>query len=117
MGYRKYKNIPIDHAVYGHFDSQKEYRRFLQLKALEDSGKIVNLMRQVPFELIPTAKNKFGKCIYKKCVYYADFVYTDPEAHELVVEDVKGRNGTKTPAYEIKKKLMYYRYGILIKEV
>ena len=35
------------------FDSQKEYRRWCELKLLERAGKISKLKRQVTFELVP----------------------------------------------------------------
>lgn len=111
---------------YGTFDSVKEYKRYKYLKALEEVGAITDLRRQVEFELIPEAREagemitkgahkgeiKPGKLIERKCVYYADFVYT--EHGETVVEDVKG---LKLPEYIIKRKLMLYRYNICVKEV
>ena len=92
------------------FDSQKEFNRYAELALMQRAGKISDLQRQVRFELIP-AQYKDGKCIYRSCTYVADFVYM--ENGEKVVEDSKG---FKTPEYIIKKKLMFQRYGILVKE-
>lgn len=47
-------------------------------------------------------------------VYVADFVYTDNNTAEQVVEDAKGE---RTKEYIIKRKLMLYLKGIRIKEV
>ena len=47
----------------------------------------------------------------RECSYVADFVYI--EDGKEVVEDSKGK---KTREYQIKKKLMLWRYGIEIKE-
>lgn len=88
----------------GVFDSQKEYRRFRELKLCEIAGKITNLERQVAFELIP--KQDGERAVY----YIADFVYIDNG--EKVVEDVKGY---VTEVFKLKKKLMLWRYGIKIK--
>lgn len=53
-------------------------------------------------------------CIEKSCKYIADFVYTDNETGQTVVEDTKG---VQTKEYIIKRKLMLYLHGIRIKEV
>lgn len=109
--------------VGGHvFDSKKEAHRFLQLKALEDAGKIRNLELQKPFVLIPaqrgsstytkTGKEKPGRVLERAATYVADFCYE--EAGATVVEDVKGM---KTKDYVIKRKLMLWVHGIRIREI
>lgn len=90
------------------FDSAKEARRYAELRLLEKAGKIRDLERQKKFEIC--AKSKGRRALY----YIADFVYWDNEANMIVVEDVKGY---KTPVYNLKKRLVYERYGIEIKEV
>lgn len=92
------------------FDSTKEYRRYKELLLLQRAGKISDLRRQVPFELIP-AQRVDGKVVERACVYKADFVYH--QDGKDVVEDSKG---FKTPEYKLKKKLMLYVHGIRIKE-
>lgn len=94
----------------GGFDSKKEAERYGELVLLQRAGRISGLQRQVRFTLIP-AQYKDGKCIFRKCEYIADFVYT--ENGQTVVEDAKG---FKTPEYIIKRKLMYYIHGILVIE-
>ena len=106
------------------FDSKKEYRRYLELKALEKAGIIKNLERQVKYVLIPAQREpdtvgsrggiKKGKLIERECAYYADFVYIIKETGETVVEDVKGM---RTPEYKIKRKLMLFVHHIKIKEI
>ena len=104
----KYRNIPVVSSD-GTFDSKKEFDRWVQLKLMEKSGLIKNLTRQQKFELIPKQRYN-GKTILP--VYYiADFVYEQNGVE--IVEDVKGM---KTEVYKIKRKLMLWRYGILIKE-
>jgi hypothetical protein len=80
---------------------------------MQKAGEIYDLQRQVPFVLIPTQKDNDGKVIERQTKYIADFVYRDKD-HRLVVEDTKGM---KTDVYKIKKKLMLYRHGIIIREV
>lgn len=92
-------------------DSAKERRRLAELKLMERAGAISDLKCQVKFELIPKQENSDGKCIERACSYIADFTYYQCGA--FVVEDVKG---FRTPEYIIKRKLMLYRYGIVIKE-
>ena len=105
----KYHNRP-GYVNGKRFDSQREARRFLELKLMERAGEISNLKTQVPYMLIPS-QYKDGKCILRSCKYVADFVYW--RGKQLVVEDAKG---DRTDVYMIKKKLMYQVYGILIKE-
>lgn len=105
------------------FDSMKEYQRYNDLRILEKAGKIIDLRRQVHFQLIPGQREPDkagprggvirGKVIERPVEYIADFVYTDGETGEIVVEDVKGM---RTEVYKIKRKLMLYKYGIKILE-
>lgn len=108
------------------FDSKKEYRRYLFLIHLVDTGQIKNLCRQVEYELIPiqrepdiitkTGKHKPGRVIERKCSYIADFQYE--QDGETVVEDVKGyRRGGAYAVFTIKRKLMLEKYGIRVLEV
>lgn len=111
----------------GIFDSKKEYRRWCELKLMQDAGEIENLSRQVKYELIPAQrewcneiytkgknKGKFkpGKLLEHECSYIADFVYI--QGGKFVVEDTKG---IRTPEYIIKRKLMLKLYGIRITEI
>lgn len=109
---RKYhaKKTEVDGIL---FDSTKEARRYVELKALERAGEISNLQRQVRYELIPSQKGEDGKVIERACSYLADFVYVDADG-KTVVEDTKG---IRTSAYIIKRKLMLQRYGIRIQEI
>ena len=97
------------------FDSKREADRYLELRLLERAGEITELQRQVPFELIPPQKFR-GKKI-RAVSYIADFTYRDRDEN-LVVEDAKGyRKGAGYEVYNIKKKLMLYRHGIMVREV
>ena len=94
------------------FDSKKEFRRYLALADEVMRGNISKLERQVPFELLPMQRGKDGKVLERACEYKADFTYYDKEGN-FIVEDVKGM---RTDVYKIKKKLMLFRFGIVIKE-
>ncbi len=103
--------------------SQKEHSRAATLKLWERAGVISNLREQVPFELIPAQYGECGTdlkgrpvrvCLERACKYIADFVYTDNETGQTIVEDTKG---VLTEVYKIKRKLMLYVHGIRIKEV
>ena len=87
------------------FASGKEARRYVELKALERAGEIVNLELQPSFEIVINE--------VKICTYKADFKYVKLGALTEVVEDVKG---FLTPVYRLKKKLMKAWHGIEIKE-
>ena len=89
------------------FPSIKEAERWKTLRLMERAGEIVGLKRQLRIELVPKTK------LYRAVSYVADFVYFDKRAGKTVYEDVKGM---KTEVYKIKKKLLYWRHGIEIKE-
>lgn len=95
------------------FDSQKEGRRYAELKILLREGKIRGLEMQKEYELVPSyidpETNKRVRPVY----YRADFVYYDVEKDRTVIEDVKGY---RTDAYKIKKKIMASK-GLYIKEI
>ena len=93
------------------FDSQKEGQYYLKLKMLEKAGKIRDLRLQVPFVVLETFK--VDDRTYRKTKYIADFTYFD-DKDKLHVVDVKG---FRTKEYELKKKLMVWKYGIEIEEV
>ena len=107
------------------FDSKKEYRRWLELRIMEKTGRITKLQRQVKFVLIPAQyeryerySDKTGKrlkdgmrCVEKETSYVADFVYEI--AGKTFVEDTKG---FRTADYIIKRKLMLQVHGVKIKE-
>lgn len=109
------------------FDSRKEAKRYLELRALERMGAISELETQRAFELIPAqreaptitraGKERPGRTIERAVTYIADFCYRDKEGN-LVVEDVKGyRRGTAYAVFSIKRKLMLSVYGIRVKEI
>jgi len=97
------------------FDSQKEARRWQELRYLLRAGVISCLERQTPFELIPAQKDESGKLLERAVTYRADFTYRD-EYGNYIVEDVKSE-ATRTREYIIKRKLMLRVYGIRIREV
>lgn len=127
---RKYNNKKI--IVDGiKFDSKKEALRYKELKMLERAGIIHNLQRQVKYVLVPAqyertdevytrgkdkGKPKKGRLIECECAYYADFVYL--QGGNTIVEDVKGyRDGQAYNLFVIKRKLMLYVHGIIVKEI
>lgn len=119
----KYKNNKITIGE-NTFDSMKEYRRYLDLVALQMAGEIKDLQRQVKYILIPAQREpdttgkrggvKKGALIEREVAYYADFVYKIVDSGDLVVEDTKGM---RTKDYIIKRKLMLFVHGIRIKEI
>lgn len=123
----KYYNVKTKTSDGLAFDSGKEARRWEQLILLQRAGKITSLQRQVAYELLPNQyetieryskkgeRLKDGtKLVERKVEYVADFVYTDADTGETIVEDAKGM---RTKDYILKRKLMYAVHGIRIKEV
>ena len=130
----KYGNIKTE--VDGiKFDSQKEARRYEQLKAAVAAGAITQLRLQADFTLQDAYTADTGERI-RAIRYRADFTYRVKAAGydlipavnwqdieywrslrpgELVVEDVKSK-ATRTKDYILKRKLMADR-GYSIREV
>lgn len=102
-------------VIDGHrFDSQREAKRYEELKQREAAGKIAQLELQPRFELQPAFRYR-GEAV-RKIEYVADFRYLDYERGGLVVEDVKGM---KTDVYRLKRKLFLAKYGdgVIFEEV
>lgn len=119
------KKVEYDGHV---FDSKKEKARYELLKEAYNSGLIDDLRRQVRYELEPPVVEEYEEQLKTKVVkktrtlqrgiyYTCDFQYI--KDGELVVEDVKSSPAqTKLDkAYQIRKKLLFARHGIKIKEV
>lgn len=98
------KKVTVDGMT---FDSTKEYSRWCELKLMERAGEITGLVRQQKIELIPKTK------LYRACYYVCDFIYFDKLENKTIYEDVKG---VRTKEYLLKRKLLYWRHGIEIKE-
>ena len=96
------------------FDSQKEGNYYLKLKMLEKAGKIRDLRLQVPFVVLETFK--VDDRTYRKAKYIADFTYYD-DKDKLHVIDVKSEATRKDKTYQLKKKLLAWKYGLEIEEV
>jgi hypothetical protein len=94
------------------FHSQKEARRYQELKLLAAAGEIHSLALQPEFDL-----NVIGGYVkdvrYRIGGYKADFQYINSRTGKRIVEDVKG---FKTPLYRWKKKHVEAQYGIAILE-
>jgi len=105
MRFKKHKYNAKKVVINGiKFPSEKEGERYVELKMLENAGKIRDLKLQPKFLLQESFKYK-GKT-QRAIFYIADFEYID-ERGQRVVEDVKG---VKTEVYKIKKKLFLKKY-------
>lgn len=90
------------------FDSRKEEKRWNELQLMQFMGLISNLERQVPYELVPKQAGE------RAVTYRADFRYI--ENGETVVEDVKSPATRHLAEYVIKRKLLRWIHGIVIRE-
>ena len=99
------------------FDSKREFHHWQRLEALkgatDDHDRVVSIVRQKRFELIPSQRDSNGKSLERPCHYVADFLVTFADGR-TEVHDAKGM---RTPEYVIKRKLMLFIHGIAIKEV
>jgi len=100
------------------FASQKEARRYGELKLLEKIGVIRGLRLQPVFVLCPWMTDHSDIRAIGK--YVGDFAFDEcdhADGHrgwKGIVEDVKG---FKTPLYKWKKKHVEAQYGIQIREI
>jgi hypothetical protein len=102
----KYGNQKVEFD--GHvFDSKKEMRRYIFLRARLVKGEITDLELQREYPLVVRGEDCGS--------YFADFVYK--ENGETVVEDVKSPATRKISKYRLKKRLMKAIWNIEIKEV
>jgi hypothetical protein len=90
------------------FDSQKEGRRYWELKLMRQKGEIRDLECHPVFRFDLNGV-RIGR-------YTADFRYVDAATGETIVEDVKSE-ATKTTAYRLRKRLMKAFHSIDVKEV
>ena len=112
------------------FASQKEAKRYGELKLLEKAGKVRALRTQPHYALCALVidhadvrdinKGTNSARRHPVAEYIADFEYEESEIHgfggmtwRLVVEDVKGM---KTDVYRLKKRWFEAQYSIRIRE-
>jgi hypothetical protein len=98
------------------FDSKKEHKRYIELKAMQQRGEIFGLEHHTKFELAPKTKLEGEKRAKPALRYFADFTYYNTRG-EYIVEDVKSAATRKLASYRTKKHLMSTVLGISITEV
>ncbi|MEN8291405.1 DUF1064 domain-containing protein [Acinetobacter radioresistens] len=98
------------------FDSKKEAKRYIQLKAMQQHKEIRELKHHQCFELAPKTRIAGEKRAKPALRYFADFTYYTA-AGEFVVEDVKSAITRKTASYRNKKHLMKTVLNIDVQEV
>lgn len=99
--YRNRKTVIDDWT----FDSQKEARRYLDLRAEQNDGRITELRCQEPIPLVVN-----GQTVG---VYIADFSYR--RDGERVIEDVKSTITRRLAVYQLKRKILAAN-GIIVQE-
>jgi hypothetical protein len=103
------KKTTIDGIV---FDSKAEAARWVKLEQLQHLGKVTDLRRQVPIELVPGAKLHGAKRARPAIRLVVDFTYTQDGAQ--VWEDVKGM---ETPLSLAKRHMAKALKGIDVRVV
>ena len=99
----KYGNKKIK-TEEGVFDSKKEYKRWQDLKILEQCGEISHLTR-IRKECTFALHGQDGSIVAR---YIADAVYK--ENGQMIAEDTKSPITKKNPVYRIKRKLLIAEY-------
>lgn len=116
----KYRNRKAVRVIDGEtvtFDSEREAHRWDELVLLQRAGAISDLRRQVRYRLIPALRDLQGRVVEKPCDYVADFVYFEKREGKAPLHVVEDAKGYRTDAYVIKRKLMYQKFGVRIREV
>ena len=98
------------------FDSKKEHKRYIELKAMQQRGEIFGLEHHTKFELAPKTKIEGEKRAKPALRYFADFTYYMISG-EYIVEDVKSAATRKLASYRTKKHLMKTVFNIDVREV
>lgn len=98
------------------FDSKKEHKRYIELKAMQQRGEIFGLEHHTKFELAPKTKLEGEKTAKPALRYFADFTYYIITG-EYIVEDVKSEATRKKDSYRNKKHLMKTVLNIDVREV
>ena len=98
------------------FDSKKEHKRYIELKAMQQRGEIFGLEHHTKFELAPKTKLEGEKRAKPALRYFADFTYYNITS-EYIVEDVKSAATRKLASYRNKKHLMKTVFNIDVREV
>ena len=98
------------------FDSKKEHKRYIELKAMQQRGEISGLEHHTKFELAPKTKLEGEKRVKPALRYFADFTYYISSG-EYIVEDVKSAATRKLASYRNKKHLMKTVFNIDVREV
>lgn len=99
------RKITVDGTT---FDSKGEYRRWLTLVAMQETGLIKNLQRQVRFVLQDAFVDESGKK-QRAITYSADFVYE--EAGVTVIEDFKSAATARSEAFRIRWRMMQSKFA------
>jgi hypothetical protein len=111
---RKYGNQTVRGADGAQFDSGKEARQMQALElarsARDDRDRVVDVRRQVTYELVPKQPGE------RAVKYVADFVVTFADGR-VEVQDVKSPPTRANRAYVIKRKLMLAVHGVRISEL
>lgn len=98
------------------FDSKKEHKRYIELKAMQQRGEIRDLQHHTKFELASKTKLEGEKRAKPALRYFADFTYHNTRG-EYIVEDVKSAATRKKDSYRNKKHLMKTVLNIDVREV
>ncbi|MDA3509293.1 DUF1064 domain-containing protein [Acinetobacter junii] len=98
------------------FDSKKEHKRYIELKAMQQRGEIFGLEHHTKFELAPKTKLEGEKRAKPALRYFADFTYYMISG-KYIVEDVKSTATRKLASYRNKKHLMKTVLNIDVREV
>jgi len=98
------------------FASQREGRRYAELKLLLQVGRIRDLVLhpEYPLHVVKLYRNGWPIEIATVGKFIGDFEYIDCQSGEIKTEDTKG---VRTAVYRLKQKLMAAIYGIYIYEV
>ena len=110
----KYNNRKVELDGFT-FDSQKEARRYSELKILVRVGEISELELQKSFVLAESVKFNNEPRAKPAIRYVADFAYM--ENGVMIVEDVKSKATKSLPVYRMKKHLMKSVHDIDIQEI
>lgn len=113
----------VDDPIYGHFDSETEFKYYKYLLKLQEDGEIKDLKKQVEHMLIPSFKDSLGNTV-RSCTYTSDFEYINVATNNLIITDCKGSKFCIDEKFKVKYKMLKYlqkdipniQYSIVMEE-
>lgn len=97
------------------YNCLNDYYRWCDLRQLEKDGKISELKKYVKYVLVPAQRDESGRLVEYEASYIVDFEYI-LDGKKIAEDTGSYARGAAHQLISIKRKLMLYNFGIMVKE-